>query len=70
MNVTIEKGIPLPVGRVGGFSRQLHAMEVGDSILLPKANRQSFLTSAYRVPGKKFSTRSVDAQNFRIWRIK
>jgi hypothetical protein len=74
----IEKGVPLPetvAGNVGGrpWKYPFLFMKVGDSFVMDAGTSKAtaiVASHAKRHPGAKFTTRSIDAGNTRIWRIK
>ena len=73
MTITIEKGVPIPPdGRVKtGFMSAIRAMEVGDSLVLPKpSTRAGGYLSGLRNEGRQFTARKIDENSCRIWRIK
>lgn len=67
----IEKGVPIPETQNGkrGLIGTLNQLEVGDSMLYPLAKRTSISSAWLRIPNKKFTSRAVDEQNIRIWRV-
>lgn len=69
-DVEIEKGVPLPpaIGKTG-LAALLRRMEVGDSVVLPYARRGSITTAASHM-GMKMTTRRLDADMMRVWRVK
>ncbi len=73
MTITIEKGVPIPPDpRVKtGVMSAIRAMEVGDSLVLPKPakNAGSYLNGP-RNEGRSFTVRRIDENSCRIWRIK
>jgi len=69
----IEKDIPLPT-YAGVYSETLHAMEVGDSFLVPDEYApaiRSAIARVYKSPinTRQFTTRSVE-DGVRVWRVK
>jgi hypothetical protein len=73
----IEKGVPLPeTVRGTGAGRQWKYpflfMKVGDSFVMDAAPRKACATVRSHVKrhGGKFTTRTIDANNTRIWRTK
>lgn len=65
----IDKGIPLPSKRGLGFnfSAALRTLEIGDSMLLEKKQRQNANATASKV-GIKIVTRNETETHFRLWR--
>lgn len=72
MELQIEKNVPLPAQRQKGSAlvAALRAMTVGDSFLWPKVKRNHLSAYYIRFPEMKFSSRSVDEERVRVWRIK
>lgn len=68
--LNIDSDIPLPHRRT---SYPLEDMKIGDSFLVPIANRNSALTSGRKLsvahPEYRFTSRSVGNDMARIWRI-
>ena len=68
----IEKGITPPSthrGRPKGQMRiALEKMEVGDSMLVPKANIEHARSLRFRL-NIKIATRKVDKTTYRLWRV-
>ena len=66
----IEKNVPMPThrGYAKGMTDAIRRMEVGDSFVIEKANRQSVYAVAWRLGDRKFSVREVDGA-YRVWRI-
>ncbi len=76
MMIEIEKNVPLPPAWGGKYLPGKYPwkeLQVGDSFVLPKpqaqAGAQAFLASRQIGNGVKFTTRKIDAQNKRVWRI-
>jgi hypothetical protein len=72
VDLQIEKGIPVPEkgqGKGVSFAQFLRGVEVGDSFLFPKAKRASLTGSLRLASPAKFTSRSVDETNVRVWRI-
>lgn len=72
MTYQIEKGVPLPpkwcqINRPDSVMGTLRQMEVGDSILMDKTQKECANHS--RLIGMKFTTRKVSENQTRIWRI-
>jgi len=83
-NLTIEKNVRIPLANSGpsqkGISKYktfLKSMEVGDSVMLdfktygPK-DRKNFQASMYhnaRDLGMKITTRMINGEGFRVWRV-
>lgn len=65
----VEDGIPVPVS-VGSTSIPLRELQVGQSILFPRSRRAYIQTKASRLKkeGMKFTVRTVDDKNCRVWR--
>jgi hypothetical protein len=68
----IEKGITPPAthkGRPKGWMRQLlETMEVGDSMLVPKTKIEHARSLRF-VLNIKITTRKVDNETYRLWRV-
>lgn len=67
----IDKGLPIPVQKRPGLP--LLALEVGESIQFPTADRQRVAVQAsgiFRRQGKRYTIRTEDETNARIWRTK
>lgn len=76
MNLTIQKGVPIPPAWSGirtGLSKALNAMEVGDSTFIPgKATRGKWAVAYRCACGRRFTTRRLTEDGIagtRIWRI-
>jgi hypothetical protein len=68
MNVTIEKNIPIPArSRRGGLAEVVRQMQVGDSIVIPVAQRNGMGPLALRL-GIKVATRKEAVGQVRVWR--
>lgn len=74
--VIIEKGIPIPVkqARGGKFAQYFQVakiLEIGDSIVIPGAKRQqTYILSRCRdFAPKKYSTRMINENKLRLWRV-
>lgn len=75
----IEKGLPIPDDEAAKDARRaktynFHALEVGDSILVPGENKSGrAYTAAYnynaRNPERELTSRTVEG-GLRIWRVK
>ena len=68
----IEKDVPVPEkmrARMNGLAGVLRSMEVGDSFLWPKARRNSLAATMARLKPRVFTSRSVDDENVRVWRV-
>lgn len=76
IKISIEKGIPLPMGKCGGRGRPaiypFPDMQVGDSVFIPgqKVGGGAYgsARSISRRLGFKFAARTVEG-GIRIWRI-
>jgi hypothetical protein len=69
----IESGIPLPKPATRSGSKYPFAqMRIGDSFVVDKRQDQFGNTVIYgaKQTGFKFTTRKIDANSTRIWRIK
>lgn len=66
--IKIEKGIPIPKAKSQGISAALRAMNVGDSIVMPAAQRGNLYACAKSV-GVRLTLRSIDAGTVRVWRV-
>lgn len=69
MNYEIEKNIPIPENPQSAAPDKLDMLEVGDSILAPRAS-QCRLTSYGNKYRMKLKSRKVDESTIRIWRVK
>jgi hypothetical protein len=71
VKVIIDKNVPLPANRYGKgyWSKIASAMEVGDSVLMPRrgAGNQTPLGNALRRIGAGHTTRQEDG-GIRVWR--
>ncbi len=66
----IESNIPVPGYGMG--KTPLSYMNVGDSFVAPIANRGSIASTMSRLKkkhGKVYTSRSIDENNMRIWRV-
>ena len=75
MEIKIEKGIKAPEKRVGGnIKYPFSDMKVGDSFVVNAAKKQSLYLciSKYkrRHKGWDYTTRTIDGDDLRVWRIK
>lgn len=70
-DIKIEKGVPLPRANQRGFGLAdvLAKMEVGDSFLVPKHKRQGLFAYFRNAKPAKFTSRTVDEENVRVWRV-
>ncbi len=66
----IHKNVPMPtnLGRAQGVAAALRRMEVGDRIVIEKANRPAVYSAAKRLSDRKIAVRTVDGV-CRVWRI-
>jgi hypothetical protein len=63
----IQHGVPFRTkSKYGIKSNTLQKMNVGDSIVVPNKERQSWISAAQRA-GKKLTIDSENASNIRIW---
>ena len=69
MEIVIEKGVPYHCSAQTGFAASLLKMEVGESFLFPTRKRSQLSGPFRKLAPKKFSTRTVDEENVRVWRI-
>ena len=71
MKVTIEKNVPVPANRTrrGYWAEVAAAMQVGDSVLMPKrgVGNQTPLGNALRRIGAGHTTRQEEG-GIRVWR--
>lgn len=72
----IEKNIPIPP-RIYSKGRPkcelriaMETMEIGDSVVITKIKRQQVGSLAKIMPNRKFTTRAVELDQVRVWRIK
>jgi hypothetical protein len=66
----VETGVPVPV-EVASKSIPIGNLDVGESILFPKARRAYVQTKASRLKksdGMEFTVRVVDDKHCRVWR--
>lgn len=75
IEITIEKGIPLPskkVGRRGYMSEVFSKMTPGDSVVL-KGNQRSTFTKFMRRNKYAYATRRIEGEGtetlYRCWRV-
>ena len=71
----IEKNIPIPriiyKGRPKCELRiAMETMEIGDSVVVNRKLRQQVGSLAKVLPDRKFTTRTIEVDEIRIWRIK
>lgn len=71
MTIEIEKGIEIPAsGRhCIGLINVLNNIKVGESFLYPLTKRTSVLGVALKYKPRKFTTRKVDENHIRVWRV-
>lgn len=83
LSYIIERGIPAPLGVVAGSRATvpsdnatlpsiLRSLRVGDSILVPDqpyAKVMSSVSSVGRTLNRVFTTRRIDADATRVWRV-
>lgn len=67
-DIVIEKGIPIPEGR-SGVTSLLRSMAIGDSIVISRRKRESWGPTLKRLAPMKFTGRSIDEVNVRLWRV-
>jgi hypothetical protein len=67
----IDKGVPMPEKRAKGTGliAVLAAMETGDSFTFPKEKRNQLSAYFCRFPTRKYSSRSINEKQVRVWRI-
>jgi hypothetical protein len=71
MTHVIEKGVPMPTQdwRIkSGLNQTLLSMEVGDSVVLNKSERNGLGAMSQRL-GRRFTVRKIDDTTFRAWRL-
>ena len=66
--IKVDKGIPFQ-GKYGSFMSTIRSMEIGDSFLWPRDKRHGIANRISTLKGKKFSSRTVDAEHIRVWRV-
>lgn len=67
--VKIEKNVPMPAPYSrSGLTGTLREMEIGDSIVIPRI-RQTNVSTAANTLRRKYSTRKIDDQTIRVWRV-
>lgn len=67
----VETGVPIPVQRSEPLP--LRGLKVGESILFPMKRRTTIMSYASRLKrkeGMQFTTKKVDENSCRIWRVK
>lgn len=70
MDVKIEKGVPMPHGRIGWATKYpWYEMNIGDSFVASGGAR-SGLSHMAKATGFKFTSRKIGENEFRIWRVK
>lgn len=70
--IKIDKNVPMPVGggrKTSGLMFTIKSMKVGDSFLHPIKTRTGLSGLAMRCQ-ISITTRTVDKDNVRVWRIK
>lgn len=67
----IEHGVPFPAPAQGKSSVKpvLEKMKVGDSVVVPRNKRTSYMSVAWR-NGWQVTTRLINDTEIRVWRIK
>ena len=69
MSFEIEKSIPLPPKGSGSrIVETLRSMDIGDSIVVPKNIHSNIFLYAARA-GIKVTSRKIDAEDMRVWRV-
>ena len=69
MSFEIEKSIPLPpTGSGSGIVETLRSMDIEDSIVVPKNIQSNIYLHAARA-GIKVTSRKIDAEHIRVWRV-
>lgn len=67
----VEDSVPIPVHRAPYNAVPLSELEVGESILFPRADRSKVQTQASRLKKAKkgvFTIRVIDESHCRVWR--
>jgi hypothetical protein len=64
----IEHALPIPPMHDNKMRRTLAKLEVGDSFLLEGVSQQTVYSAARRV-GIGISTRKMDGEGVRVWRV-
>jgi hypothetical protein len=59
--------LPLPAPRIGGLTRLLRELAVGESATVPRASADDIYKTA-RVLNRTFTARRIDVERSRIWR--
>ena len=64
----IEKNVPVPLA---GRSKIeiINDMEIGDSVLCETYEQAMSLRDALRYRGLKYTTRKIDGNGWRVWRL-
>ena len=68
MAYVIEKGVPIPDKQRLGLSAVLMEMEVGDSVVINRA-QSSIGIYMSRYKPKRFTTKKIDNNSCRVWRV-
>ncbi len=70
---SIDSGVPVPPERISVFGQYpINKLEVGESILFPRTDRDRVQVSASQLKkrtGKTFTVRVMDSENCRVWRV-
>ena len=64
---------PIPYGNArpkGELRIAMETMEIGDSVVINKKQRQQVGSLATTMPNRKFVTRAIELDQVRVWRIK
>ncbi len=72
-HIKIESGVPIPKVNTGakkgsGLIAMLESMAINDSILIER-KRVSYVLNTGKKLGFKMTSRKVDDNNYRIWRV-
>jgi hypothetical protein len=60
--------VPLPTPRALRLTRLLAALDIGESGIIPRHAAGDLYKTGLAL-GKKFTTRRIDAQQSRVWRL-
>jgi hypothetical protein len=71
MELKIEKNVPIPqTGGNTGLVSVLRKLEIGDSVLVKGRHHCIANTAQYVFGSGNYTTRKVDGESRRVWRIK
>ena len=64
----IEKNVPVPPAGRSKIER-INDMEIGDSVLCETYEQAMSLRDALRYRGLKYTTRKIENEGWRVWRL-